>query len=269
MTDSPQSKVGPNPSGLWLPPKERAQTSATSKANQHSLLTDTTGLEKVNRILSSSYLTEQQCSLFCNKTASLSNASTSSPTLCWPIPTKLTRPWQRRFCITNSTAPRWSNETDALKVVILLLILALCFLLFLGVRAQAQETNDQVVLVFDRIENGKIILTPKVGVYFTVKADNFVPLKRGDFIICRERTLDTTDERGSVHHTIVFKCGVDTLTVHGIGLLQDSKDVKRAQREEKDEKAPSPKFNKKTKTYSCPPTWGVSSEDEVRCRKAR
>jgi hypothetical protein len=34
MTDSPQSKVGPNPSGLWLPPKERAQTSATSKANQ-------------------------------------------------------------------------------------------------------------------------------------------------------------------------------------------------------------------------------------------
>src|SRR3989442_1542975 len=180
MTDSPQSKVGPNPSGLWLPPKERAQTSATSKANQHSLLTDTTGLEKVNRILSSSYLTEQQCSLFCNKTASLSNASTSSPTLCWRIPTKLTRPWQRRFCITNSTAPR-----------------------------------------------------------------------------------------GSVHHTIVFKCGVDTLTVHGIGLLQDSKDVKRAQREEKDEKAPSPKFNKKTKTYSCPPTWGVSSEDEVRCRKAR
>src|SRR6266403_731767 len=116
-------------------------------------------------------------------------------------------------------------KTDALKVVILLLILALCFLLFLGVRAQAQETNDQVVLVFDRIENGKIILTPKVG--------------------------------------------VDTLTVHGIGLLQDSKDVKRAQREEKDEKAPSPKFNKKTKTYSCPPTWGVSSEDEVRCRKAR
>ena len=160
-------------------------------------------------------------------------------------------------------------KTDALKVVILLLILALYFLLFLGVRAQAQETNDQVVLVFDRIENGKIILTPKVGVYFTVKADTFVPLKRGDFIICRERTLDTTDERGSVHHTIVFKCGVDTLTVHGIGLLQDSKDVKRAQREEKDEKAPSPKFNKKTKTYSCPPTWGVSSEDEVRCRKAR
>ncbi len=95
-------------------------------------------------------------------------------------------------------------KTDALKVVILLLILALCFLLFLGVRAQAQETNDQVVLVFDRIENGKIILTPKVGVYFTVKADNFVPLKRGDFIICRERTLDTTDERGSIHHTIVF-----------------------------------------------------------------
>ncbi len=120
-----------------------------------------------------------------------------------------------------------------------------------------------------RIENGKIILTPKVGVYFTVKADTFVPLKRGDFIICRERTLDATDERGSVHHTMVLECGVDTLTVHGIGLLQDSKDVKRAQREEKDEKAPSPKFNKKTKTYSCPPTWGVSSEDEVRCRKAR
>src|SRR5204863_520057 len=88
-------------------------------------------------------------------------------------------------------------KTDALKVVILLLILALCFLLFLGVRAQAQETNDQVVLVFDRIENGKIILTPKVGVYFTVKADTFVPLKRGDFIICRERTLDATDERVS------------------------------------------------------------------------
>ena len=152
-------------------------------------------------------------------------------------------------------------KTDALNVVILLLILALCFLLFLGVRAKGQATNDQVVLVFDRIENGKIILTPKVGVYFTVKADNFVPLKRGD--------LDATDERGSVHHTMVFECGVDTLTVHGIGLLQDSKDVKRAQREEKDEKAPSPKFNKKTKTYSCPPTCGVSSEDEVRCRKAR
>src|SRR5439155_13298661 len=97
------------------PPKERAQTSATSKANQHSLLTDTTGLEKVNRILSSNYLTEQQCSLFCNKTASLSNASTSSPTLCWCIPTKLTRPWQRRFCITNSTAPRWSNEDRRAK----------------------------------------------------------------------------------------------------------------------------------------------------------
>jgi hypothetical protein len=46
MTDSPQSKVGPNPSGLWLPPKERAQTSATSKTNQHSLLTDTNGAGK-------------------------------------------------------------------------------------------------------------------------------------------------------------------------------------------------------------------------------
>src|SRR6266478_5782957 len=55
-------------------------------------------------------------------------------------------------------------KTDALKVVILLLILALCFLLFLGVRAQAQVTNDQVVLVFDRIENGKIIFTPTFGV---------------------------------------------------------------------------------------------------------
>jgi len=46
-------------------------------------------------------------------------------------------------------------KTDALKVVILLLILALCFLLFLGVRAQAQVTNDQVVLVFDALRTGK------------------------------------------------------------------------------------------------------------------
>src|SRR5467141_3559138 len=115
MTDSPQSKVGPIPSGLWLPPKEGAQTSATSKANQHSLLTDTTGLQKVNRILSSSYLTEQQCSLFCNKTASLSNASTSSPTLCWRISTKLTEPWQQVFFITNSTAPEWVNEDRRAK----------------------------------------------------------------------------------------------------------------------------------------------------------
>src|SRR5438552_15984189 len=119
-------------------------------------------------------------------------------------------------------------KTDALKVAILLLILALCFLLFLGVRAQAQVTNDQVVLVVDRIENGKIILTPKVGVYFTVKADNFVPLKRRDFIICRERTLDATDERGSVHYTMLSECGVDTLTAHDTGLLRESNDVKSA-----------------------------------------
>jgi len=46
-------------------------------------------------------------------------------------------------------------KTDALKVVILLLILALCFLLFLGVRAQAQETNDQVVLGSTALRTGK------------------------------------------------------------------------------------------------------------------
>jgi len=67
MTDSPQSKVGPNPFGLWLPPKKRAQTSAHQKTNHTVCSRTQTGLEKVNRILSSSYLTEQQCSLFCKQ----------------------------------------------------------------------------------------------------------------------------------------------------------------------------------------------------------
>src|SRR5882762_8131897 len=115
MTDSPQSKVGPNPSGLWLPPKERAQTSVTSKTNQHSLLTDTNGAGKSEP----------------NSVKQLPDGTTvltllqqdGIPVECFneftdfvlALPTKLTRPWQRRFCITNSTAPRWSNEDRRAK----------------------------------------------------------------------------------------------------------------------------------------------------------
>jgi len=76
---------------------------------------------------------------------------------------------------------------------------------FSGGTCPGARDERPVVLVFDRIENGKNNFDSESRRVLHRQADNFVPLKRGDFIICRERTLDNTDERGSVHHTNSFQ----------------------------------------------------------------